>query len=258
MQGGSGIWTRHVRSNLFFSAFVDGLTSYVIRHHLQIGKYYIIAVPPFPETMHKHRKPIFWAPGRVLHKLDDTRIQINASDRIFTKIISSTCPSCLTTGLFTLQHHAWCQICCLSTKALIQHNKNLTFMSSWCLVSCIFSWFYHKTSHCKPRRGWDFWRSHPGAWISLKVGGRSDLLGDRCGTRYKAEGVACMFISDAHINPGIAIVSLFIALANRWIIKFLPPYWQLLDFDIAAWVRHVDVWVCIWCRIMIGTWGSAR
>ena len=82
---------------LFFSAFVDGLSNYVIRHPIQIWKYDIIAMP-FPETMHKRREPMFWAPGRVLHKLDDTRIQINVSDRLFPKIKSNTCPSCLQGG----------------------------------------------------------------------------------------------------------------------------------------------------------------
>ena len=32
----------------FFSAIVDGLTNYVIRHPILIRKYDIIAVPPFP------------------------------------------------------------------------------------------------------------------------------------------------------------------------------------------------------------------
>ena len=133
-----GFWdlnTAH-KVGFFFSAFVNRLTNYVIRYHILIRKYDIIAMPPFPKMMHKHCKPIFWAPGWVLHKLDDTRIQINVSDRLLPKIKSSTCPSCLTAGLFTLQHHAWGWIFCLSTKALIQHDKNLMFRSSWCLVSC--------------------------------------------------------------------------------------------------------------------------
>jgi len=65
----------------------QGGSGIVIRHHILIRKYDIIAVPPFPETMHKRRKPIFWAPGRVLHKLDDTRMQINVSDRLLPKIM---------------------------------------------------------------------------------------------------------------------------------------------------------------------------
>ena len=28
----------------------------------------------------KHHKPIFWAPGQVLHKLDDTVLQVDVSD----------------------------------------------------------------------------------------------------------------------------------------------------------------------------------
>ena len=32
----------------FFSAIVDGLTNYVIRHPILIRKYDIIAMPPFP------------------------------------------------------------------------------------------------------------------------------------------------------------------------------------------------------------------
>jgi hypothetical protein len=62
-------------------------------------------MPPFPEKMHKHGKSILWAPGRVPHKLDGTRIQINVSDRLLAKIKSSTCPSCLTAGLLAFQHH---------------------------------------------------------------------------------------------------------------------------------------------------------
>ena len=37
----------------FFSAFVNRLTKYVIRHTIQVRKYDIIAMPPFPKTMHK-------------------------------------------------------------------------------------------------------------------------------------------------------------------------------------------------------------
>ena len=95
----------------FFSAIVNGLTNYVIRHPILIRKYDIITMPPFPETMHKHRKPIFWAPGWVPHKLDDTILQVNVSDRLLLKIESSTYPSCLTVGLFALQHQAWGQVC---------------------------------------------------------------------------------------------------------------------------------------------------
>ena len=36
-----------------FSAFVEGLTNYVIRYPIQIRKYDITAVPSYPETMHK-------------------------------------------------------------------------------------------------------------------------------------------------------------------------------------------------------------
>ena len=48
---------------IFFPAFVDGLTIYVIRHHILIWKYDITAVPPFSEMIHRHHKFIFCAPG---------------------------------------------------------------------------------------------------------------------------------------------------------------------------------------------------
>ena len=238
---------------------------------------------------HRCRKPIFWAPGWVPHRLYSTRIQINVSDRLFPKFSSKTYPSCLTASLFTLQHHTWGWICCLSTKALIQHDNNLTFRSSWCLASCICSQLCHKISHCRPRWGWDFWRSHPGAWIivlwwdlghcthniALKLThhvhqcslslqdsrGRGDLLWDWCGTRCQADsdiGFTCTITGTVHINIGIVVVPLSTTLASRWIIKFFPHRWQLLDFNVTAWVRHVDIWVRVWSGIISGAWGSAR
>ena len=64
----------------FFLAIVNGLTNYIIKHPILIRKYDIIAMPLFPETMHKCHKPIFWAPGQILHKLDDTILEVNVSE----------------------------------------------------------------------------------------------------------------------------------------------------------------------------------
>jgi len=59
-QGGSGIWTQHVRLDLFFSADVDGLTNYVIRHSFLIRKFWhhrcATSCGKLEERMHRHCK----------------------------------------------------------------------------------------------------------------------------------------------------------------------------------------------------------
>ena len=74
----------HKARFFFFSATVDGLTDYIIRHHFLKEKYDIIAMPPFLEKMHRHRKPIFWVPGQVLGRLGGTRIHIIALDKMLS------------------------------------------------------------------------------------------------------------------------------------------------------------------------------
>ena len=68
----------------FFSATVNGLTDYVIKHHFLKGKYDIITMPPFLEKMHRYCKPFFWVPGQVLGRLGCTRIHIIASDKMLS------------------------------------------------------------------------------------------------------------------------------------------------------------------------------
>ena len=68
----------------FFSATVNGLTYYIIRHHFLKWKYDIIAMPPFINKMHRSCKPTFWVPCQVLGRLGGTRIHMIASDKMLS------------------------------------------------------------------------------------------------------------------------------------------------------------------------------